>query len=279
MHPRAFATLAPPTVFVAQMLPMGLRERIYYRAKRIVERENYRQALERNNLSAEKVSGISLEMIEMLETTRHFHKRANVLVDIGTHKGLFSRAAGAFYSWEQIVCVEPNAEMNDHIRKNVSHPALTIENIALSEGEGEVDFFLHEDTTMNSIVEADAQVLRTEFPFDNPDRMGKTRVRTRTLDAMVHDLHLRNPVFFLKIDTQGNELHVLRHGSATLALTEMCLIEFMFTTPYRTDFAFYDLVSFMQAHGFECQGALSIKKRPSKKVSAVDFLFVRRSDA
>ena len=54
-----------------------------------------------------------------------------------------------------------------------------------------------------------------------------------------------NPKFILKIDTQGNELNVLRQGQKVLECTEMCLIEFMFFSPYKTNYTFDDLVTFM----------------------------------
>ena len=153
-----------------------------------------------------------------------------------------------------------------------------IENVALSEKDGEVTFYLHEDETMNSIVEADEEVLKGEFPYDNPEKMRKTTVNTTTLDKAVQALNFTDKTFFLKIDTQGNELNVLNYGTQVLKQTEICFIEYMFLSPYKNNFSFQDLVGFMDAHQFDCQGALSILKRPSKKVSAVDFLFVKRKE-
>lgn len=86
---------------------------------------------------------------------------------------------------------------------------------------------------------------------------------------------LLQKTFFIKIDTRGNELNILKKGIEVRESTNGLLIEFMFTTPYETDFNFYELISFLNKDGFECKGALTIRKRPSKKVSAVDFFFVR----
>jgi hypothetical protein len=32
----------------------------------------------------------------------------------------------------------------------------------------------------------------------------------------------------------------------------------------------------MEIKGFDCKGALTISKRPSKKISGVDFLFIKK---
>ena len=91
----------------------------------------------------------------------------------------------------------------------------------------------------------------------------------KTLDMKKHSL-------FIKIDTQGNELNVLKHSIQTLKYTKVLLIEFMFLNPYKNDFSFFDLISFLNKHDFICKGALTIFKRPSKKISGVDFLFVKK---
>ena len=257
---------------------MNILNSIYFRTKHVVNNEERKQILRRNNLSEQAVEGVSQSMIEGLETVKNYVNHANVLLDIGTHHGLFSKASNAFFDLEQTICFEPNSVQNEIIARNCKNFPHRIENVALSDSEGEVTFYLHEDETMNSIVESDASVLNAEFPYDNPSKMTETRVPTTTLDMAVSKLNLTNPTFLLKIDTQGNELNVLAHGTEVLRRTEVCFIEYMFVSPYKNNFSFYELVAFMNQQGFDCKGALSIFKRPSKKVSAVDFLFVKRSE-
>jgi FkbM family methyltransferase len=146
---------------------------------------------------------------------------------------------------------------------------------ALADKEGSRTYYLHQDDSMNSLVESSSQVLRDEFPFDNPDLVSQTKIDTCRLDQFVETHRLADRWFMIKIDTQGNELEILKHGTKTLARTEACVVEFMFLTPYRMSYNFADLVTFMDGHGFVCQGALTIARRPSQRISAVDFLFVR----
>lgn len=255
---------------------MNLRKSFYARIKSLLTKENQRDIIKRNGLAFEVFRNSPLELIEAMETIRNFSFTTNILLDIGAHKGLFSKIANAFFRFQKTICFEPNPELHDSIRlNNKDNTNLLIENIALSGQEGQTTFFLYQDSTMNSLVESDQTVLREEFPWDNPDKMKKTVVNTNTLDNyMVNNFH-EDDSFFLKIDTQGNELNVLRNGLSVLRQTQICVIEFMFTKAYKADFSFVDLLNFMAEQKFECMGALSISKRPSKRISAVDFLFVK----
>ena len=94
-------------------------------------------------------------------------------------------------------------------------------------------FHLHQDSSMNSIVESNIEVLNAEFPWDNPDLIDKNLVPTNTLDNYMKNLDTENYSLFIKIDTQGNELNVLKHSVQTLKLTKVLLIEFMFLSPYK----------------------------------------------
>lgn len=257
---------------------MNISQSIYFRAKRFVMTADRRTFLHRNSLNEAGVEGVSLSMMESLETVRNYVDRANVLLDIGCHRGLFSKGANAFFKFDQTICFEPNAVQNERIAHNCQNFAHSVKNVALADRDGEMKFYLHEDETMNSLMASDKTVLHDEFPYDDPAKMRETIVPVTTLDKAISQLGLKDATFFLKIDTQGNELNVLQHGTEVLARTEICFIEYMFLSPYENNFSFQDLVGFMDVNGFDCQGALSIQKRPSKKVSAVDFLFVRRKE-
>jgi FkbM family methyltransferase len=257
---------------------MNFKKSLYHRAKNFIENTDLENALTRNKLN-DTYKDIPLELIDTMETIKNFKLGANTLLDIGCHKGLFSKVANAFFKFDKTICFEPNNSLHAQIKLNNSGNKFVIEDIALSDQEGQTAFYMHQDNSMNSIVEAENAVLEKEFPWDNPNLMEKNIVKTTTLDNYVSNNALTQDKFFIKIDTQGNELNILKKGIDTLKRTEICLIEFMFTTPYKSDFYFYDLVKFMEENHFDCKGAVSISKRPSKKISAVDFLFVNKGIA
>ena len=80
---------------------------------------------------------------------------------------------------------------------------------------------------------------------------------------------------FLKLDTQGNELNILKGALHTLPLINAVLLEHIFATPYKSKYDFNDLIGFMYETGFICNGALSIEYATTGEVSVVDFLFTK----
>jgi len=255
---------------------MDIKKSIYYRLKSILKKIELKDIAFRNNIDLNNIKESSFSDIESMETISNYLTKTNVLIDIGAHKGLFSKTANSFFSFDKTICFEPNKLLIDVIKKNNSNINLIIENIALSDKEGTATFHLHEDSSMNSIIESNIDVLKSEFPWDNPDLLGKNLVPTKTLDNYMKNFDSKNQSLFIKIDTQGNELNLLKHSVQTLKITKVLLIEFMFLNPYKNDFSFFDLISFLNMHDFICMGALTIFKRPSKKISGVDFLFVKK---
>lgn len=253
---------------------MDLKQSVYHRARKFVRDAEYQQALANMNLA--QTTDVPHEMLEMLRTTSHYTLPGSTLLDIGAHKGMFTKTAHEVLTLRRSICFEPNRDLHSTIQAQTKGFDNTIAGVALSDKEGEETFFRHADDSMNSTVEANPETLRSEFPWDNPDAITTSTVHTTTLDRFMHDERLDGESYLVKIDTQGNELEILRHGVETLERTTALIVEHMFLSPYRSTYGFNDLVSFLATLGFQGHGALSINKRPSGLVSAVDFLFSRQ---
>lgn len=254
---------------------MNLKNSLYHRARHFVEREELARLKAENELPPG--GDMPREILETLETVRNYLPEKAVLLDVGAHKGKFAQACNQFFDLAETICFEPNSELHAEIQQRMQGQNFALEQVALSDQVGKTTFFLHQDDSMNSTVAADKDLLRDEFPWDNPDHMTATEVPTTTLDRYVAEKGLAGKPLFLKLDTQGNELNILQHGTEALQSVEVLLTEFMFLNPYASDFGFPDFIRFMDHHNFYCAGALTIAKRPSRKVSAVDFLFVKQS--
>lgn len=129
---------------------------------------------------------------------------------------------------------------------------------------------------MNSLLPSDREILTREFDTYDHDRSDSVAVEIDTLDCALAKLKLPTP-YFLKLDTQGTEVRVLRGAQRTLENTSAVLVEHMFTTPYLKSSKFSELIEYLMEHGFECSAVTHIKHRSTHRVSAVDFLFCRVS--
>jgi FkbM family methyltransferase len=248
---------------------------LYERARFFVQQCNIQRLLE-----SQGIAGPWLDSYDFLQTLTSVRAILDtvppVLVDVGAHRGYFARAADRVLGFERIICIEPDPELIDALNANVPKHKTTIRQLALSNVEGTADLFIHEDRSMNSLLEADVGVLRTKFPTYRHDSIYQRKVKTKTLDSLLKEEGLLDgPELFLKLDTQGNELNILQAGKHTLRSTRACLVEFMFCTPYSQDYEFHQLIDFLHGFGLNCRAALNIIRRPSHEVSGVDFLFSR----
>jgi FkbM family methyltransferase len=81
---------------------------------------------------------------------------------------------------------------------------------------------------------------------------------------------------FIKIDTQGFELEILKGGDKTLASAQFVLLEVSFLDIYVNCPLAADVISYMNNKGFVIYDICTLMKRPlDKTLYQADFLFVR----
>ncbi|MCS6933890.1 MAG: FkbM family methyltransferase [Chitinophagales bacterium] len=253
---------------------MNLINSIFYRTKYFVERWEAKRLL--RAMGCRENHGYSLELVKTIATIRGNGVKPDALLDVGAHHGKFAGLFNRVVPVRKTVCVEPNEALFAIIRSQLAGFDVQLISTPLAAEKATRTYYLHPDDSMNSLVESDARVLKENFPFDNPDEIKTRQVQTTTLDDVVGE-HLADARdIFIKIDTQGNELNILRHGTDALRKTCGVLCEHLFLNPYKSDYNFLELVQFMHVQGFACVAATSIAHRPDYRVSAVDFLFIRQ---
>jgi FkbM family methyltransferase len=222
------------------------------------------------------VDGVSAEIIETLLNAKNYIDSELTLLDIGAHKGFFAKGAAEILDIKKSFCFEPNTELHNDIDANLGNRPYEIVESPLAATSEKKQFFIHGDSTMSSLVDVDKDELKKEFPYDDPEQLKVVEVESITLDQFAEKKGETGDRYLLKIDTQGNELNILRNGLETLKKTNLCLIEHMFYTPYKSDYDFIDLIEFMDENRFKCMGATSIARRQSHKVCSVDFMFIKK---
>jgi hypothetical protein len=97
------------------------------------------------------------------------------------------------------------------------------------------------------------------------------------VDEIVRTTNEPGP-YVLKIDTEGNELNVLRGACDTLEDTWLVIAEVSVHERFHGSYRFFDLLSFMDRAGFEVGNVLTDPK-PGSMVKFLDIAFVRKADA
>lgn len=272
---RAPSTAPESIIFGSIMFREQIRNSLYERARFFLQKVSVERLLRKNNLQGPWLW--SADLLQTLLSIKSLLPRIpDVLVDVGANRGEFSAAADRVLGFKHIVCVEPDLDLIPELNANLPTSKCNVHPVALSSNDSRSVLFIHEDRSMNSLIEADPAILREKFPTYCSETVATRDVPTTTLDSLVrHAALLDGHSLFLKLDTQGNELDILHAGTNTLSRSVACLVEFMFCTPYATRYSFRDLIEFFDERGFECRGALEVKRRPSHEISGVDFLFVK----
>lgn len=252
-----------------------IKNSLFYRSKYALEKIETKRLL--RELGAAGSANYPLELTQNIASIKSLCSDVDALVDIGAYQGLFTALFHKIFTLKSSICVEPNEKMLPLIRENCADLEMELYNHALAEKEELKKYYQHEDSSMNSIVAADETVLLNKFTFDNPDKITVKEVQTLTLDKLVFDVaKIDSKKIFIKIDTQGSELNVLKGGIQTLQATRYCLVEHIFLNPYKSDYTFEHLSEFMRSMNFRCLGALSVIHTQTHEISAVDFLFEKK---
>jgi len=109
-----------------------------------------------------------------------------------------------------------------------------------------------------------------------------TNAKTETRNLVSLDKLLEGGAFtapdFIKIDTQGYELEILKGGEKTLAHAEFVLLEVSFLDIYVNCPLVTDTLNFMKQRGFVVYDICTLMKRPlDKALFQSDFLFVKEN--
>ena len=140
-------------------------------------------------------------------------KRNDILIDVGAHLGFFTLLGSNLIKDSGMVyAFEPTPHIFDLLIKNtVDKPNIRVNNIALSDIIGEIEFFMDKKNSLgNSII----KVYSSNFD--------KKLVRTVTLDSYCrkYDIH---PTF-IKIDVEGGEERVIRGARQILKAQNLVIV-------------------------------------------------------
>jgi FkbM family methyltransferase len=138
------------------------------------------------------------------------HQRINCVVDVGANRGQFAHKLLSIGYAGRILSVEPIPELCETMRREAGTiPQWRIVNAALGEREETRDLNVLAANDLSSLLPP-----RTDIGERVPgsEITSTIRVSVTTLDTLMSEIleGVREPRIFLKLDTQGYDLHVLR---------------------------------------------------------------------
>ena len=141
--------------------------------------------------------------------------------------------------------------------KEVYGAKTTVHPVFLFDGERQTVHLTHEGTGMTSVLAPNTQALKFFNGFEQFGQVIKTiEAETQRLD----DIQAIPAVDFLKMDVQGAELTVLKHGETTLKDCVAIQLEVSFIALYESQPTFGEIDLWMRSKGFVPHCFVDIKR-------------------
>lgn len=197
------------------------------------------------------------------------------VIDIGANSGEYSEHLGSFFEAEAIHAFEPLPSCQPQLlalRQRL--PNLTVHQLALSDSDGEAEFFSNEYAPASSLL-AVTDLQRDVFP--QTERANVTKVRLARLDDVLPPESLPRDIL-IKIDVQGVEDRVIRGGRGVFSAASVVLIEMAYVAFYERQPLFEDVHQLLAECGLRLAGVKNQIDNPATGQPLFAHCLYRRPD-
>ena len=186
--------------------------------------------------------------------------KLDVIYDVGAYKGGWANFIHRKYGKAEIIMFEANAEFAGDLEKTGFRYFLG----PLASSERELDFYSIGGT-------GDSYYREKTTVYDD---VAPKKIRSTTLDKLIADNGLPLPDF-IKIDTQGSEIDILKGADkalehASLAYMECPILEYNVGAPTLAEY-----ISYMRGRGFLPHDLFEIHTKRGVLIQ-IDIMFVRK---
>ena len=192
-------------------------------------------------------------------------------IDVGAHIGEYTQflSAGGFFS--KIIAFEPNPESYLKLLDEV-YPAdnckLETVNAALSQCPGMLDLYCYDNT-------ATASLLNYESGYLNNGTLNKYAVPVLTLDDYLIHHPVRGRLQLIKIDTQGNDLSVIKGGASTISVHRPIIqTEFIYIPSYEGQCTPAELTETLLQLDYEMYSLNNLHVTSEGRLAYCDAIFI-----
>lgn len=171
-----------------------------------------------------------------------------VIIDVGCRGGF----AEKFICDDKLFDIygfEPDIEESQKLIKQYRQDNISIIPIALAETTGKRTLFITQNPACSSLLQPDPYLTNNYPALYCARYVSSIEVETTTLDKWVEENDI-NAIDYIKIDTQGTELEILRGGSKILKYIRCLEVEVEFNPIYLGQPVFSDIDKFLRDRDF-----------------------------
>jgi len=242
-------------------------------------------ATARANLrSAARALGIHVQRVRSSDDARSLTNRLIALtkpttvIDVGANVGQFASGVLADVNGMRVISFEPEERAQaEALRRSRRYPNWIVGGrVAVAAEEGRLTLHVAGNSQSSSLLEM-AELHEIAAPESK--YLAVESVRCRTLDSLLAGEADRGYRYYLKIDTQGYEMNVLRGAQRTLERVVAIQSEVSFDELYVGQPLAAEVVDFVTARGFSVFAyANGLRDPRDQRLLQADIYFVRTRD-
>lgn len=171
-----------------------------------------------------------------------------VIVDIGCRWGFaekFRHNTTQIY----IYGFDPDVEECERLSKVYAGQNVTLVPLGLAETPGKRVLYITKDPACSSLYRPDPYLTETYPILACAQEVSTRELETTTLDLWANESRVRS-IDYLKIDTQGSELNILKGATSILKTVRALEVEVEFNPIYIDQPLFSDVDAFLRGEGF-----------------------------
>lgn len=218
-----------------------------------------------------------------LEThLRELFKRHHVdtVLDVGANEGQYVDFLRTYVGYEgRIISFEPVPELAKSLaRKAAADPRWSVHPIALGREDGTLPLTIMANSDLSSFLPPDGSAIGMETVGKALTAQRVEQVSVRRLDGVLAELQQQHALgtIYLKIDTQGYDLHVLQ--GAGDAIQQFCAIqsEMSLLALYKDAPNMLESLQAFRVAGFDPTGFFPAVRDQNLRIIDLDCVMVRR---
>ncbi len=208
------------------------------------------------------------DMFRSITKLKELGFNPKTIVDIGAYHGEWTKEIRLLFPTGSFLMIEPMDEKAALLTQIAaqSNGKVRFEQ-ALLAAQANQEVVFHQSETASSILSEHKE----------NDDFEKVTKKTTTLSLLLEKNQI-NKIDFLKIDTQGYELEILKGAIEALKNTDVILLEVSLLDIHKNVPLLHEVCNFMYQYGFVTYDICSFTRRPlDKALWQSDFIFVKEN--
>lgn len=174
--------------------------------------------------------------------------RPLVVIDVGCRWGFAEKFLAADKRFH-VYGFDPDEKECERLRELYAADLVTLIPLGLAGAPGQRTLYLTKEPACSSLLRPDKELTERYPALQCARQIGSTMVATTTLDAWAGQFPLTS-ADYIKVDTQGTELEILKGGRHLLQSARCVEVEVEFNPIYQGQPLFADVDAFLRSQGF-----------------------------